>query len=186
MKKINNSGFVLVETLVVAVFVMAIFAILYNNFYPLMAEYEKREVYDDIDSKYGTYWIKRLIQENSYNATNMINNVNSTKKYYKFTCNDITSEGKKKTCQSLIDRLSITNVYVTKYNLVEFKNYVQNNSTSFSSGVVDYINYLPEYSKVPSLNMAQYRVIVEFHHKISTEDGTGDEYYSYGTIEVKK
>ena len=56
-KKLNNGGFVLVETLIVSVFVMSIFSILYNNFFPLMGEYEKREVYVDVDAKYATFWI---------------------------------------------------------------------------------------------------------------------------------
>ena len=47
--KLNNKGFVLVETLVVSVFIATILAVLYNNFYPLVGEYEKREVFDDID-----------------------------------------------------------------------------------------------------------------------------------------
>ena len=55
MKKLNNKGFVLVETLIVAAFVAGILAVLYNNLYPLIGEYEKREVYDDIDGKYATY-----------------------------------------------------------------------------------------------------------------------------------
>lgn len=42
MKKkvtLNNKGFVLAETLVVAVAISLIFAIVYRNFYPLMGEY---------------------------------------------------------------------------------------------------------------------------------------------------
>ena len=78
MLKLNNKGFVLIETLVTAVFVMAIFSIIYANFYPIMAEYEKRESYDDLDSKYAVYWIKRIIQSNSVNfdanVTSDINN----------------------------------------------------------------------------------------------------------------
>ena len=62
MLKLNNKGFVLVETLISAVFIMSIFSIIYVNFYPIMAEYEKRETYDDVDSKYATYWIKKVIQ----------------------------------------------------------------------------------------------------------------------------
>ena len=50
MKKINNKGFVLAETLIVTVFVMTIFTLLYVNFFPLLGEYAKREFYDDIDS----------------------------------------------------------------------------------------------------------------------------------------
>ena len=60
MLKLNNKGFVLVETLISAVFIMSIFSIIYVNFYPIMAEYEKRETYDDVDSKYATYWIKKI------------------------------------------------------------------------------------------------------------------------------
>ena len=51
MKKINNKGFVLAETLVVTVFLMVLFTMIYSNFYPLIGEYEKRENYDDVDGK---------------------------------------------------------------------------------------------------------------------------------------
>ena len=61
--RLNNKGFVLAETLVVAVAITLIFGIVYTNFYPLMGEYERRENYDDIDSKYGTYWIKKYIMQ---------------------------------------------------------------------------------------------------------------------------
>ena len=53
--KLNKKGFVLAETLVVAVFMATIFTIIYVNFYPLIGEYEKREFYDDLDSKYDIY-----------------------------------------------------------------------------------------------------------------------------------
>ena len=70
MKKINNRGFVLAETLIVSVFLLVIFGMLYSNFYPLIGEYEKRESYDDVDSKYAVYWIKKMIEDGSYNPPN--------------------------------------------------------------------------------------------------------------------
>ena len=70
MKKINSSGFVLAETLVVTVFLMAIFALIYSSFLPLIGEYEKRETYDTVDGKYSVYWIKRMIEDASYNIPN--------------------------------------------------------------------------------------------------------------------
>ena len=69
MKKLNSKGFVMTETLVVAVFIMGIFGIMYNNYYPLIGEYERREVFDDVDSKYGAFWIKRFIQHSSYDLS---------------------------------------------------------------------------------------------------------------------
>ena len=44
---------------------MVIFANIYTNFFPLIGEYEKREHYDDIDSEYATYWIKKMIESKS-------------------------------------------------------------------------------------------------------------------------
>lgn len=186
MKKINNKGFILVETLVVTVFVMSIFSILYNNFYPLMSEFERREVYDNMDSKYGAYWVKRLIQEQSYDATNMKAAVSSSSKYYKFTCSDITNAQQQKLCVNLLDRMNVENAYITTYSLVDFKAAVEADPSGFSSNFIDYLIYLPEYSKVQSQNSAGYRVLVEFNHEIEAEDETGDNFYSYGTIEVKK
>ena len=54
MKKNNKNGFVLVETLIVVVFVAAIFSIMFLNFYPLIGEYERRENYDDVEGV-GTF-----------------------------------------------------------------------------------------------------------------------------------
>lgn len=63
MKKINNRGFALVETLIVTAFVVGIFSVMYANFYPMMGEYEKRENYDDISSIYNTNLFKNLIEK---------------------------------------------------------------------------------------------------------------------------
>lgn len=71
MLKFNNKGFVLAETLVVTVFLMVIFGMLYSNFYPLIGEYEKRETYDDVDSKYAVYWLKRMIEDNDYKPSDI-------------------------------------------------------------------------------------------------------------------
>ena len=95
-KKIGNGGFVLIETLIVSVFIVAIFAVLYNNFYPLVGEFEKREVYDDIDGKYVAYWFKRVIQHESvtFNASQLsaLDETNdSSPGYFRFTCDMVGS-----------------------------------------------------------------------------------------------
>ena len=50
----------------------------------------------------------------------------------------------------------------------------------FSSGLQDYIMFLPDYT-TPSLNLAKYRVIVAVHH---TKDY--NNYLTYSTTEVNK
>ena len=193
MLKINSKGFVLVETLVVAVFVSAIFSVIYSNFYPIMGEYEKREAYDDIDSKYATFWFKRIIQSDSVNFTNIQNDITNNS-YHEFNCsNDIVDSDVTaiKICNSLVTRLGVSHMYITNYKLGNrvdpndknnFKGLVDANSSNvFSSGLQDYVAYLPTYSKVPSLNGACYRLVVEFHN---TRDG--NDYWTYSTIEILK
>lgn len=137
MKKLGNKGFVLAETLIVSTFIAVIFAIMYNNFYPLMGEYEKREVYDDIDSKYAAYWIKRIIQDDmtlsSATDKDKVDDSIYSLGYYNFTCYDVYDSKLQDTCFKLIDKLQIAtheensvlkpvhgtvpHIYLTKYSL---------------------------------------------------------------------
>lgn len=202
MKKLNNKGFVLAETIVVAVFVMTILTIIYVNFYPLIGEYEKREFYDDIDSKYDTYWFKRMIQskemlnESNWNLikSNVVNYG-----YHQFGCNILNSDYVQ-LCNSYKNIIKAEKIYITRYNLdysplltspvipanKYFKKVVPN-STAFDQAFKDYILYLPDY-KYPSDTNGNYRVIIEFRRKINANGPNTDEnlYYTFSTIEVKR
>ena len=188
MKKLNSKGFVMTETLVVAVFIMGIFGIMYNNYYPLIGEYERREVFDDVDSKYGAFWIKRFIQHSSYDLSAAQKNTINSNGYVLFSCNNINNDYRKTMCNKLLKELEVKDynlqpkVYITKYNLESFKNYVEadTNYATFSGGFSDYVNFLPNY-RVPSLNDAAYRVLIEFDR-----NKNGLNYTTYATIEVKK
>ncbi len=196
----NNKGFVLVETLVAAVFVMAVFSVIYVNFYPIMAEYERREAYDDVDSKYSTYWIKKIIQSGSVSFDGTIASDIANNKYHRFQCDDIAADDAtaRKYCTDLFGAFEVSkdnagklNVYITSYKLGNradmtdknnFKGVVEENAAGeFTSGFQDYVSFLPTYSKVSSLNGACYRVLVEFHHTRNDND-----YWTYSNLEVIK
>ena len=192
MRKLNRKGFVMTETLVVAVFIMGIFGIMYNNYYPLIGEYERREVFDDVDSKYGAFWIKRFIQHDSYNlSASDITQINNNG-YVLFSCSkinaSIANDYRRDMCTKLLKELEVKDynsqpkVYITKYNLETFKNTVKadTNYTTFSGGFSDYVEFLPNY-RVASLNDASYRVLVEFDR-----NKNGVDYSTFATIEVKK
>lgn len=127
MKKINSSGFVLAETLVVTVFLMVIFAMIYRNFLPLVGEYEKREVYDNVDGKYSVYWIKRMIEDSSYDIPSTKAQFFRDNGYTRFECGDITDDPEKKSfCISIVKSLQVEGcdsngdyceIYITKYRL---------------------------------------------------------------------
>ena len=205
MKNLNNKGFVLAETLVVAVFLVTVFSIMYNNFYPLIGEYEKRETYDDVDSKYAIYWIKAMVQDKDYNISDsVLANFRYKESQYElnvpyesgecknihyvhFDCNNFTNETKKKMCNETIERLEVSKkgsdleVYLTAFRLTNFKKCLTNHEADFESDIHEYVTYLPEYSKVKSLNRADARLIAKFH---KTKDD--NDYYTYSTIEVRR
>ena len=229
--KLNNRGFVLVETLIVAVAVAAIFSLVFKHFFPLMGEYERREDYDDIDSKYGTYWIKRLVQSDYYNFDDNRNEI-TTNGYSVFTCEKISDEIKKNMCYQLLIDLEVScddistsdkiekcnntrlpHIYITPYQLRSapdtitsvtdgnVKGIMTDSTTPLTDGLKDYLLYLPDYSKVQSINGAKYRIIIEYYrHRFDNEDATNADgtvdatayeiddfdFSTYSTIEVIK
>ncbi len=63
MKRIlGNNGFALVETLIVTVSVVSIFGMLYTLVYPLKGEYEASEKYEDLDTKYVAFYLKKMLE----------------------------------------------------------------------------------------------------------------------------
>lgn len=207
----NNKGFVLAETLVVATIVASIFMIIFLNYYPLIGEYEVRETYDDLDSKYGAYWIKKMIQDGSYPSSRMP----SGNSMVEFKCSYITEDAKKTACYEMLRDLEVScdvastlnkielckmnndtpapHIYITSYVINDT---VRNAFNSKGDGLKDYVNSLPKYDRAASLNSATYRVIVEYYrHRFDTflyntdqdeiiEDT--NDYPTYATIEVKK
>ena len=133
MKKLNNKGFVLAETLIVTVFILAIFTMIYTYYYPTIGLYEERETYDDVDGKYVAYWIKQLIESDSYN----FNNDENTKRireyqmkqlgYIRFQCDDVTeNDNRRKICKNLVNALEISkcdaagnncDIFITHYQI---------------------------------------------------------------------
>lgn len=142
MKKIDSRGFVLAETLVVAVFLMAIFTLIFSNFYPLMGEYEKRETYDDVDGKYAVYWLKKMIEDSSYQITGNTESFFRSNGYVRFECKDILSDNEKRdTCIHLVRALEVEGcdgegnkceIYITNYKIGP-----SSDSSSFKGQVAD-------------------------------------------------
>ena len=179
MQKLNNKGFALAEILVVTVFVMIIFSIIYTNFYPIMAEYERRESYDDVDGKYAAYWFKKIIEDDPALRSTITTTLGASE-FYQFSCINLI-DGNKTLCANLaneygvaIDVHSVPQIYITKSNLTSFKSYVDLNHATFSSGFSEYIAYLPKYE-----SSSGYRIIIELHR---TKDE--NDYYAYATMEV--
>ena len=97
----NKQGFVLVETLVVIIFVLLIFTILYNSAVPLLGKYQQLSYYDDLDTTYDLYHIRKLV-ENDTNFETIMN-----KNYAILQCANGTIANYA-TCDNLYKALGIT------------------------------------------------------------------------------
>ena len=182
MKNFDNKGFALVETLVVSVFVVSLFLIVFNNFYPLMSEYEKREVYDDIDGIYAAYWVKRLVEDSDIDISTYIS---SGSKYKKDWCNNFKTSFPEKyqQCINIFTQYNIDYFYVTDYNIEYFKGTVNKSDPNFE----DYLNSLPDYSNSKNNTYnANFRVIVGMKRKYKDIEGNNHVYMAYSNMEGNK
>lgn len=197
MFRMNNRGFALVETLVVTVFVATIFTLIYTNFFPMFGEYERREGYDDIDSVYKTYLLKRMFENTSFQKDQYISQLNGSKHYVTLfkkgdvvntTCNSFFNEPDKQNyCTSVLTNIEIKNIYLTKYNITELRDQVKKGTvseTEMDSQMQEYINSSPNYIKVPE--GINYRIIVQYITTINKESANNSKtVYSFSTIGVK-
>ena len=173
-KIVNKSGFILVETLIVGVFIMGIFSLLYTNFFPLIGEYERYKDYDTVESAYVAHWGRMValkgLTDSSYNTAKNTGYIDIS------DCSLYTNSDAVADCSSFMTMNNISKIYLTPYSTVELKNYVKDN-TSFSRSFREYISYLPTYSKNTSktADSGYYRVIIEY---------ISDNTYRYGNIEL--
>ena len=175
-KIINNTGFILVETLIVGVFIMGIFSLLYTNFFPLIGEYERYKNYDTVESTYIAHWARMIalkgLPDSSYT------NVKNTGYLDISDCSLYTVSSAQQNCSAFMTVNNVSKIYLTTYSTSNFKNFVKDNN-SFSRSFREYISYLPAYNKnaVKTPETGYYRIIVEY---------VSNNSYKYGNIEVFK
>jgi len=186
MKKINSNGFVMVETIIVAVFVIGVCAFLFSNFLPLIGDYERVSQYDTLESKYKNHEIRKMLlreikRDNSL-VTSLFETVNNTNKYNKYSsyeseisdrmviknelCDKIGatySYGTHNYCNKLLgpDHLNVKEIYITKFKLTGMKTAVK--SLDGQRALKEYVEYLPSYSKYSSRYDNYYRLIVVYN-----------------------
>ena len=193
-KKLNENGFALVETLVVALFVVVIFMVIFQNFYPLIGRLNRYDNYDDIDTKYATYYIRNMINSQNNSTRSTIFNKLGSNTIYKFNINDSTNElcellDNKDFCYYYMEKAKVSNIYLTQYETRNLKEALRNNtipSQGISRAAELYIDYIPTYSATASSGeKAGYiRIIVEIRHENDDLEQSEKYYYTYSNIEL--
>lgn len=179
-KKLNQQGFMLVETLITTVFIVSIVVLLYTNLLPLIGEYDRYKNYDSVEATYLAHWTRRLVldglndaafdQASSLGYLDITDGSYFTSDYYRNLYNNLRSTA------------SITRVYLTPYQTTSLKEI----KGTFPRDFEEYITYLPTYSNNTSKTVATgyYRVIIEYCGIDNVSDCDAD--HRYGTIEVRR
>lgn len=159
MKKNNENGFVLLETIVVAVFIIGIFTFVYISVVPLIGKYEELSNNYELEKTYKLYHIRDTIYKDK-NFTNIVD-----KNYKMITINDFDDQ---EYYTKLVDTLfkdDFQIVYIKKMNenLEEaldklnlqksFKEYIENIKEKESSDSFQNFIFLREGKKFAYLGL---------------------------------
>lgn len=181
MKKIlslDNKGFVLVETIIVAVFVIGICTFLFANFMPLIADYERISYYDTLEAKYKAHEIRKMLLREIAMDPSKEDVLKGSAGYIRYQNYIDSSSGEAITknelckflnspnyCDTLLGKnyLDVKEIIITSFKLSTLKS-AANNNRNFDRGLREYIDYLPKYNNYSSTYNDYYRLIVEYNN----------------------
>lgn len=168
-KLIDNSGFVIVETIIVAVFIIGICTFLFTNFIPLIGDYERISYYDDLDSKYKTHEIRKMILREISSDNNKKNvftdHVSNNSGYHIYSSTNFCSRFiNARYCNKLLGEyfIDVKEIVVMPFKLSNVKQEIKDDA-NVSRALKEYIDYLPSYSKYDSTYDNYYRIVVVFN-----------------------
>lgn len=164
MKKMNNRGFMLVESLVVCTFVVSVLIYFYVQFKNINKSFGNNYVYDNVNGLYGVNNISIYLSNLYINDTSFKNIIDNNEindaPYYKrlynegnttdIECNDY--------CTKLMNSLNVKKAVIANDNL---DNLINNNINDdfYSEKMRDYIKY----AKNKKTYEADYRILVEYN-----------------------
>lgn len=87
-------------------------------------------------------------------------------------------------CRKYVEAANVTNIFITNYNTVDFKDQIKSSNSSFTRSFKNYVAYMPTFKDAKEEKKQNYRrIIVEVEHTSSnTSEG---KYYTYATMEVR-
>ena len=166
MKKLNEKGFMLVETLIVSVFVGVTLIILYIQLQNISNSYDKTFSYNTATSLYNTSKVKKYLftrnmgqinNEVLSNSSGFIDISSCSNSFYKV--GEENAVQATNYCKKIYERLRIVQVLVTKDDLTDVRNKIveAGNNEKVSSKMVDFVRYIKNEKKEGYL-----RIIIEF------------------------
>lgn len=171
MKKKNQKGFMLVETLVVSTFVLGSLVFLFIQFRNVNQGYNRAFHYNTVNGLYASENIGKFLKQDNYETMTQKYRDNRLK-YVDLTGCPSTYIKETSYCLKLMDTLDVKKVILTDADLSYIRKAITNNeATDISSGLTKFINSL---NNDEAGTLLKYRVIVEMN------DGT------YASVKMKK
>ncbi len=176
----NNKGFVLVESIVVAIFVLAFLTFLVVNLLPLIGTYENGLNYDTIESRYGAHLIRKMILKNSFCTSTSLLNMGTDTVYNHFIDDEMCEYLENKNyCHKLFSKeyLDVKEILITETTVQDMKTLARMEKSGAAGDQISYDNYVNNVSKAmrdyiknmstyPSLDSFEYlyqkRLIIRF------------------------
>lgn len=155
MKKINNKGFMLTETLVVAAFVIATLVFLYTQFRTVNRSYSTSFKYNNAEELYALGNMSDYLKPNGISMVSSVA-TSSSDRYLDITSCSDNFLSETSYCNALINTLGIKQVIVAEENLDALKSAMKSNER-LSEEMKDFISVI-KYNKTGT----GYRIIAEF------------------------
>lgn len=135
MKKINNKGFMLVETLICATFIVGTLTVIYVQFQNINQSYEVSFKYNTVNNLYLTDQARTYIEQN---GVDNLKNALATNDFIDITSCPVEYLQETNYCQELFTTLNIKQIIFTKH---DFKTKLDNlsNADSISPDFKDFI-----------------------------------------------
>lgn len=166
MRKVNNKGFMLMETLLVSVFIVSTLVFLYIQFGKVRDSYNDSFHYNTVASAYSTNTFLQYLQENG--IENLSKTLSTTDTVYiDLTTCSATYLTQTSMCTKLISKLGIKKIYYVSSDITNFKN---NLPSGMSNSFKKYVRTLK------SKDGLGYRLIAEY------KDGTFASILARSTI----
>ena len=148
MKKANDKGFMLTETLIVATMLITVLLVLYIQFKNVNRSYEQTFKYNTVNDLYSLYNAKKYIEKENY--VSIASRLNSSD-YVEITDCSQSYFSNPSYCIQLMNNLEIKQLLFTKENVKKLKK-----SNTLDSDFNDYIK------TIKTDNSSAYRLIAKF------------------------
>ena len=165
MKKIDNKGFLLVETLVVSTFVLGVLIILFLQFKTLLINYNHTYDYNTVEGIYNLNAVKTYLNENQNNANSLNSILISSEKPYLIVYDDGCNSSLKLDnliyCNNMMKDAGFKKVIYTKSEVSVLKRYIKNEGKEdmdLNESLRDFIKRLDD-------KKSKNRLIAEYKNK---------------------